>query len=704
MSKLELSKTLHEKTIAGFSGDDVWLTVTDVSNLTGLNPATIREACSKRNGSYRGGRYTYRKEGKRYEILLISLPEPIQAKYWLEHHKPQHSDLPVVYENNQGLPFDHEMYEALADSYNRKAPSIKAEAQRRLLILDEYLQLLQAGFKQKSALNILSERYKKISRATLHRLVKRIDKHPRHYWEILLATDYQGRSKTEIPEAAINFFMGNWLSQNKPDASVIYNETIKAAKAQNWGQLPSYKTFLRRIKDLPENVRILGRDGPTALKQKLPHQRRDYTTLCFHQLWESDGRKADVYCRWPDDTIRRPFVVIWREVRTRVVLSVRIYHFANGEIVMESFESALRRADTIPEGVILDNGREYANKSFTGGQKNRYRFIVKENEPIGALTRLGVKVHWTTPYHGAAKPVERLWGVLAKNVDCRFPKAYTGRNPVERPEDSDLKHAIPIDQFAARLIQGIHEFHHTPHGGQGMFDKTPHELYAELSKEYTPNKPTKLQLTAMRPYAFRVKLRSQYFFEFTLKGFGKVRYEPPEELKLTRTYEYDVLPDNADPTAPALVFDGERYLGEASYQWHTAFDDSEAGGKTLKKRANTVKQTRNQLKAIQGEIPALPAFPGEQTTLPPLPQAENIIKLPLETPPSRENNTLEIQEDGSIKNTQTGEITTKSEPKFKPFSAASDSTEKEIEQLRLEQQKKNLPEWMRQNQVKGEKI
>ncbi len=279
MSKLELSKTLHEKTIAGFSGDDVWLTVTDVSNLTGLNPATIREACSKRNGSYRGGRYTYRKEGKRYEILLISLPEPIQAKYWLEHHKPQHSDLPVVYENNQGLPFDHEMYEALADSYNRKAPSIKAEAQRRLLILDEYLQLLQAGFKQKSALNILSERYKKISRATLHRLVKRIDKHPRHYWEILLATDYQGRSKTEIPEAAINFFMGNWLSQNKPDASVIYNETIKAAKAQNWGQLPSYKTFLRRIKDLPENVRILGRDGPTALKQKLPHQRRDYTTL-----------------------------------------------------------------------------------------------------------------------------------------------------------------------------------------------------------------------------------------------------------------------------------------------------------------------------------------------------------------------------------------------------------------------------------------
>ena len=127
MSNTKLSKTLHGKTIAGFSGDNVWVTVTDVSNLTGLNPATIREACSERNGSYRGGgRYTYRKEGKRYEILLSSLPASIQAKYWLEHHKPQQSDLPVVYENQQNLPFDHETYEVLAESYNRKAPSIKA--------------------------------------------------------------------------------------------------------------------------------------------------------------------------------------------------------------------------------------------------------------------------------------------------------------------------------------------------------------------------------------------------------------------------------------------------------------------------------------------------------------------------------------------------------------------------------------------------
>ena len=148
MSKSELTETLNGKTIAGFAGDNVWLIVTEVSNLTGLNPATIREACLERNGSYRGGRYTYRKEGKRYEILLSSLPEPIQAKYWLEHYEPQQPDLPAVHKNQENVQIEHEAYEAIADSYSRKSSGIKEEAIRRVNILDGYLKLLKGGFKK----------------------------------------------------------------------------------------------------------------------------------------------------------------------------------------------------------------------------------------------------------------------------------------------------------------------------------------------------------------------------------------------------------------------------------------------------------------------------------------------------------------------------------------------------------------------------
>ncbi|WP_096291884.1 hypothetical protein [Nitrosomonas ureae] len=64
------------------------------------------------------------------------------------------------------------MYEAIADQYSRKAAGIKEEAQRRVYILDEYLKLLEGGFKQKRALEIIKSRYQGVSKATSWRLVE----------------------------------------------------------------------------------------------------------------------------------------------------------------------------------------------------------------------------------------------------------------------------------------------------------------------------------------------------------------------------------------------------------------------------------------------------------------------------------------------------------------------------------------------------
>jgi len=124
---------LSIKTIAGFSGE-IWLTVTEVSCLNGLNVATIREACAEREGSYRGGRYIFRKIGKRYEILLTSLPEYIQAEYWIKNSKPVHSTLPALTQEKENHIFDLSVYEAIADTYSRKSAGIKEKAQRKVYI------------------------------------------------------------------------------------------------------------------------------------------------------------------------------------------------------------------------------------------------------------------------------------------------------------------------------------------------------------------------------------------------------------------------------------------------------------------------------------------------------------------------------------------------------------------------------------------
>lgn len=54
----------------------------------------------------------------------------------------------------------------------------------------------------------------------------------------------------------------------------------------------------------------------------------------------------------------------------------------------------------IPKHCLLDNGRAFASKTITGGAKTRFRFKIKDEEPTGVLTALGIIIHWATPYRG----------------------------------------------------------------------------------------------------------------------------------------------------------------------------------------------------------------------------------------------------------------------------------------------------------------
>lgn len=101
----------------------IWLPIKKVAELRGISVQAIRKSCSEKEGRYKDGQYKFRSisgnGGEQYEILLSSLPEPIQAKYWLEHHKPQQPGLPVVYENQENVQIEHDAYETIADSYSK---------------------------------------------------------------------------------------------------------------------------------------------------------------------------------------------------------------------------------------------------------------------------------------------------------------------------------------------------------------------------------------------------------------------------------------------------------------------------------------------------------------------------------------------------------------------------------------------------------
>lgn len=682
------------------SNDIIWLPIKKAAELRGISVQAIRKSCSEKEGRYKDGQYKFRSisgnGGKQYEILLSSLPEPIQAEYCLEHHKLQQSDLPVVYENHS---LDHEAYEAIADQYSRKPAGIKNKAQRRVCILDEYLKLLEGGFKKKKAQEIIESRHDDISRTTLWRWQQDVEKHPRQYWEVLLAPDYQGRARTEIPPKAWDFFYVNYGQQSQPDAAVIYRETSKEAKKNGWGELPSLKTFLRRWdSDVPDNEKILLRQGKTALKESLPYIKRDYTTLGIHQRWESDGRKADVFCLWPDGTVSRPWTVIIRELRTRMPLAIKVYTSTNAELVIDALKDAVLLTGTMPEEFSLDNGTEYSNNALNGGQKSPYRYTVLKNQPIGILTRMGINTIWATPYHGQSKgSTESFWNVIANNVDKQCGAAYTGSNAVNRPENCDKKHAIPVEEYAKRLTSCVVAWakgDFGKHRGHGMNGMSALELYNHLMKNesYTKRPVSIEHIRAMRPSVFRRVLSKQLVFQMTIPGFGQVEYTPEDNLAVKRGYSYDVLPDPSSPREPALIYDGAIYMGEATFKAHTPFLDKTAGGEIWKRRSSAIKKAGSTIKEAKERVKnAGLILDAAEERLPDLLQSSllNVLKLPPEKQPEPDDH-IRIQEDGSILNTQTGEITKRNtRPIFPETTIDKEGEERERELKEREEKTKN---------------
>jgi putative transposase len=119
----------------------------------------------------------------------------------------------------------------------------------------------------------------------------------------------------------------------------------------------------------------------------------------------------------------------------------------------------------IPAGCLLDNGRAFASKWITGGAKTRFRFKIREEEPTGILTALGVRIHWAQPYRGQSKPIERAFRDLCDTI-AKHPAlagAYTGNHIDAKPENYGER-AVPIDLFVEVVERGIAAHNARPAG------------------------------------------------------------------------------------------------------------------------------------------------------------------------------------------------------------------------------------------------
>lgn len=421
-----------------------WFSARDLVGLPGM-PASLRGVQSRAGkGQWQSRKRAGRGGGLEYHI--DSLPAATQAALAAA---TDGGEPPSCAAGDRDAAPDARRRDAEAAwrAWEQRPPGDRDRAQQRLQILRAYEHLRSLGHTKQQIERAIKETYD-VSGPTLRRWWKAVAGAHRSDWLALLATQYQGRQSTaECSEAAWRHFLSIYLKLEAPSLAICHDQVARIAADHAWSW-PSEKAIRRRVeREIPWQVITREREGVDALRQKLPMQERDRSVLHAMEALNTDGHVFDWWIRWPDGEVRRPTVLAWQDLYSNMVLSWRVDKTENSDGIRLSFADAIASYG-VPDAVHSDNGFGYASKVMSGGTPTRYRFRVRDDDPIGVYESLNIRVHWTIPYRGSSKPIERMWRELEDRLRARpeLNGAWAGNAPGVKPNEYKPE-PVELDTF-----------------------------------------------------------------------------------------------------------------------------------------------------------------------------------------------------------------------------------------------------------------
>lgn len=583
-----------------------WFSASDLAGTVGL-PETIRaiqlraqkEDWQSRPRSGRGG-------GNEYHIS--NLPVATQAalvKADLKSKKDTGSQATITTLENRNASV-----ESVWANFEKAPQSKKEKAQHSLNALLLVNRLTENGIKKSDAIDQVTKECG-INRATYYRWEKAVKPYHQSDWLAVLLPKNNGKKKiAQCSDEAWEFFKGDYLRLEQPALTACYDRLKRAAKEHNW-TIPAERTFNRWIKTrIPMAVRILARQGEYELMRLYPALERAVEDMHAMQWINGDGYMHNVFVQWPDGEVVRPKTWFWQDIYSRKILSYRIDTTEHTDQIRLAFGDLVEQYG-IPEDVTIDNTRAAANKWMTGGVPNRYRFKVKEDDPLGLFPSLGIKVHWTSVLngkgHGQAKPIERAFGVggLGEYIDKHpaFAGAYTGDNPMAKPENYG-SNAVPLETFVKIVAQEITAWNAKEGrrnklcAGQLSFDAAFNESYATAAIRKATEEQRRLWL--MTAEAITVKKDGTFTLEAGKKlGSGRNRYFSHDlhefgEDKKKIIIRFD--PTDLHQKVYCYTLDN-RYICEAHLLDAAGFGDTQAARIQKRERTKWMKANKVMAKA-----------------------------------------------------------------------------------------------------------
>lgn len=223
-----------------------------------------------------------------------------------------------------------------------------------------------------------------------------------------------------------------WAQEKRPD---LYPD------------IPSYSAFYRRLNnDLPEGVKVLGREGHKAYNDRCaPYIRRIYEDIAVNEWWVADNHTFDVMVRDKAGNIHRPYLTAFLDARSGIFTGFHIAYNPSSEATLVALRKGILKYG-IPDNIYVDNGREFLTFDIggLGHRKKKPKDGEERFEPPGVFKRLGINMTNAIVRNAKAKVIERRF-LDVKNDLSRLFNTYTGGTVVEKPER--LKYVLKKDHI-----------------------------------------------------------------------------------------------------------------------------------------------------------------------------------------------------------------------------------------------------------------
>lgn len=495
-------------------------------------------------------------------------------------------------------------YSAMLRWFEGQTDKVRAEAHDRLRVLDAVARLEEVGINETAAIAAIAGR-ENLSPSTIWNWRALIAGIPAGERLPYLARRHAGGGKeVEVDDGAWQQLLSDYLRPSKPSFSSCYQRVLREYCAPRGLKLPIERTLRRKLeREVDPRVIVFRREGEEAHRRTLPAQRRSVAGLHALELVNIDGHRWDVFVNWGKDAngkdiIARPMMVGIQDVYSRKFLAWSVGRSESAVETRLAFAHLFERYG-IPGAVLMDNGRAFASKWITGGATSRFRFKIREEEPLGILTALGIQNHWARPYRGQSKPIERAFGDFCDKIAKHpaFEGAYTGNRPDAKPENYGSR-AVPLDRFMEVVEAGFAAHNARPGRRTEMardaglsFDQVFDQSYAVSPiRKATPEELRMALLAAdERPTDRRTGAVSLFGNSYWTEELGNIAGD-----RVTVRFDPD------DLHAPVHVYDRRgRFLCTAPVIEATGFLEFSAAKRRARLESDYKRATRAKEEALQ---------------------------------------------------------------------------------------------------------